>query len=349
MKWYNKLLTLIKSRAGLASSVKRAMVIIERSQYQELKKVYKVSLPDLLQIVRNEIHVLSKNGKVLWLVKKRADNHYLVSYATLDNATSANVNKRIQFLWPQSWLLYYYCQPEQLYLVNGATPYWAYLDAVGNLQTTTARGLMVTPDNFMAAIGKKVASPITVTTQQIAKTVNLPLLANIGVICSKPSRVATPSINWRKIVSYSAVLAGIYAVVLSAVLQVTESYLADKTQHLQEKANRFFDKQVVLQHRLETLNRYTEQLNAHAPTGQMLSDISQAIPPGVLVQNIRLNGRLMQIAGQADSATEVLASFANSTAFSEPQFDRGVVRVREKESFSLSVVYQGESTSGGSQ
>lgn len=332
-----------RQRAGrgrLFSSIQ----VIERDQYRELKKTYKVSLPDLFRVIQNELKVLATAGvKVLWLVRKLNDGQYNVSYAIIDQAQLSTLTKPLSVVCPETWLLYFYCQPGQLYRVDTAQPYWVLLDQSGHLHTTYARGLMQRPENFLSALGgvaTKAFDVLPLTLEHLIKSAKLPLWAYAGLICVKPVTKQPVKINWPKLGILFTVMIASYSALTSAALVYTERKLEADLKELQAKANAFFSQQSELEGKLNSLSAYTVVINQQPLAAAVLSDISQTMPEQTVLQSIRLNGRLIQISGSASSATEVLARFSESSQFSEVRFDRAVQRVRERDNFTLSLVYQ---------
>lgn len=332
-----------KSKKSLCQTV-----ILDRGSYQEELRNYNCSLMDLFKLIRNESKLLSGGtNKVLWFIRSTGAQGYRVSYAVIKAEICQTLPDGICLLVPETWLIYAKLTPEQLYLVNGQKPYWAFLHKQGNLHITSVSGLMVEARNFLDALGViSQQEPIVLERDQllVSETVVLTPQMLPGLFYYQAnSRV--PTLNWKKISVISVVAVASYVAIMSSWVSWREYQLQQNVTQLRAEANAVFQRQEQLEAQLGLIQTYKEFLDKYPSQTDIIHTLVKDLGDAATLENIQIRGALVTMAGQATSATEVLARFSASPNWTEVRFDRQVQRRKDIDDFAISMVFRERSVS----
>jgi Tfp pilus assembly protein PilN len=320
--------------------------IVPRGLYKEHRRTYKANALELIRLIRNEARVYGRSGlRVVWRCRQISNNHFSVLYAVLDAQAEAMLSKGWQLVLPETWLLYELLNTDTLYQIQSGDPYWAWLKPDHSLQITSMKGLMQEPRYFLDAIGVPSAEvqsqhldlrALTELPKSAIKALDYVGLSVWHQLKSESRRL----VPWRMLLGATAVLFGAYAVFLSLGLSYQEQRLSEQVATLQAEANDVFQRQRELEDQMAVLSSYQQYFNRFPGAYPLLGLLSEQLKDKAELRTINLSGPLVQISGTADSATEVFSTLAAQAVWSEVKFDRNIQRNKDKEVFTLSMVYR---------
>ncbi len=328
---------------GTAAS--NRLLMLPKALYKEHRRSYKASPLELLKLISNERKVYAGQGqRVIWRCRQQKPGQFTVLYAVIDNSAESLLVNGWQLVLPETWLLYSVLQPETLYQVQSAEQYWAWLSADQQLHTTPVRGLMNQPQYFLDAIGVSYQSkPTVLTLPQTHETAVInPLSIDwLGLSVWRSASKSAAQVPWRKLMLATGIIAVGYMAVLSAALTLYEQRLSAQVAQLQTEANQVFNRQQQLSDQMSILQSYQQFLQRFPAGYPVLALLAEQLEGQAILQSVQLSGQLIQISGNAESATAVLATLSQQAQWSEVKFERNVQRIRGQENFTISMVYNG--------
>src|SRR5690606_4811064 len=125
-------------------------------------------------------------------------------------------------------------------------------------------------------------------------------------------------------------------------LSYQEQSLGEQVSSLQAQANDVFVRQRELEDQMLVLTSYKQYFDRFPGAYPVLGLLSEQLKDKEELRNIQLSGPLLQISGTADSATEVFSILSTQPIWSEVKFDRNIQRSKDKEVFTLSMVYRAD-------
>lgn len=318
-------------------------VVLDRGSYQEELRSYNCGLFDLFKLIRNESKLLSgATSKVLWFIRPTSAQGYRVSFAIIKAEVCESLPDGLCLLVPETWLIYAKLTPEQLYRVDGLKPYWAFLHKQGNLHITSVSGLMVEARNFLDALGVvSQQQPIVLDRDQLLVSENVVLTPQMlpGLFYYRANS-HLPPLQWKKlsVISFAAI-AG-YVAIVSSWVSWREYQLQQDVAQLRTEANAVFQQQEQLETKLNLIQSYKQFLDKYPSHTDIIHTLVKDLGDIATLENIQIRGALLTLTGQATSATEVLARFSSSPNWTEVRFERQVLRRKDTDEFSISMVFQ---------
>lgn len=323
-----------------------ATLVISRSQYQEHKRSYKVSLPDLYRVVQNECKMLSRPGYVVvWMVLPKSTDSYEVLFAVISRTLLAGVPSQLQLVVPETWLFYRNLSANVLYQVHSAQNYWAFLSASGTLHVTAQQGLMQHASYFLEALG---LSETSVERRSLElpdffekNELTLHWWQLAGLFCL-PERSAEPfqAQKYKNVAKVLAVVALSYGLLLSAALVLRQSWLEQDVAELKKSASSLVEQQSRLDEQLLLISHYDKLLNNRTDYSLMLAELATQIKDVAVIENVTVTDNLLTIRGSSQSATDVLAKLAESGIWQESRFTQPVQRGTDGDMFTITAIYQ---------
>lgn len=325
-------------------------VILAKSQYVEHKREYVANIVDLFRLIRNECKMLSRHGaKIVWLITDSGSGQYKVSYAQLSEQATDTLATGVRLVVPETWLLYEQLDVELLYKVDSETKYWALLDSSGTLNVTSATGIMASANFFLDALGKgriNTHKDLSLTSMLEETSPPLPIVKLIGLILATQKTTESSSrfqIRWKVLSIVSVVCALLYAGGLSLSLKWIEQDLTQSMEVNQASANQMFEYQNKVGKQLSVITSYHDLLEEHPSNVEIIRLLSKDLEQVAVIQNVQISKQLVQLTGNTDSATDVLALLSDSPYWDEVRFDNRVRRQKEREYFTISAVFNTDS------
>lgn len=340
LSWLKQPATTAAKRRTLAT------LVVSRSQYQEHKRSYKVSLPDLYRVIQNECKMLNRPGcVVVWMVLPKNADSYDVQFAVIPRSLLASVPSQLQLVVPETWLFYRNLVANVLYQVNGEQNYWAFLSEAGSLHVTTQQGLMRNAHYFLEALGLSEASierrrlELPDFFEKNELSLNWWQLA--GLVCL-PERSATPFQlnNYKAVGKWIAAVTVVYALLLSGALIMRESWLEQDVTELKQSASLLVDQQTRLDEQLLLISNYDKLFNNRISYGLLVTDLAAQLKDVAEIESLSVTDNLVTIRGKSKSATDALAKLADSGNWQESRFTQPVQSNEEGDIFTISTIYQ---------
>lgn len=325
----------------------RRLLVLPKASYTEFQRSYKAAATDLPSLIRNELKVLTAaDNKAIWKVQGHSNGRYQVLYAVIETSTLHKLPTGWCLCIPETWLLYRFLQKRQLYKVETQNPYWAWLTDDNVLHLTQVQGLMSNATFFLDALGES-ADGITIEPLSLKQRLDqLPLPLKWwelpGCVVHLTATISKSPTDFKKLATFSGAAIAIYMLVMSAVLVWQESRLQSNVQMLQSEANSLFEQQQVLDQKAELITQYQALYQRFPPAGLMLHELSNQLSTDAVLENVQLSGALVQIRGVSASAISILGKLTNDNNWREVKFDRNIQKVSAGESFTISMVYNGE-------
>lgn len=322
------------------------VVYLPKSDYVELNKEVKASWSELLYILKNELAM--HNGqydKVLWRVQKLPEHKFRLQFACLKADKLHAYSGKLVLLYPESWAVQQCLQPEQLYLVESSSYYWAYQTSNGVVHFTDKKGLMNKSEYFLSAIGV-VDNQEAITNQalpikQVTSTnIVLPKWYDwLGMLYhrAKPRDLSITTLKPYLVFTGAAVL--VYTILLSGGLAFYRDYLKSQVALQQQGAEVLLQQRQSTEQLLSGIQTYAPLISAPANYSALLAFLAQNLPEGTEIRRMQFSEGMAQINGIATSATDVMAKLGESTFTREVKFDRPVQAEQKGESFSISFVF----------
>ncbi|WP_162599144.1 hypothetical protein [Shewanella algidipiscicola] len=330
-----------KTKNGLCQTV-----VLNRGSYQEELRNYKCGFIDLIKLIRNESKLLAGNNhKVLWFIRSASIQDYTVCFAVIKADVYKSLPDGLSLLLPETWLMYAKLIPDQLYQIDGNKPYWAFLHKHGDLHITSIAGLMVDPRNFLDALGVTTQQEVIVLDREqllISEEVTVKPQMLLGLFHYR-SNSRLPSLNWKKLSLLSVAAVACYIALISSWASWREYQLEQDVSVLRSEANAVFQRQAELETQLELVESYKNFLDKYPSQTEIIHTLVKDLGDIATLENIQLRGALVQLTGQTESATEVLAQFSASPHWTEVRFDRQVQRRKDIDYFTISMVFRPES------
>ncbi len=318
---------------------------LSRAQYEEINKDLSVSVGDLIQVIINQKAMLAQEYPlVLWKVDRQSANSYRVSFACLREAAATCLPKGIYALVPETWMLPQIINSCTLYQVEAATPYWAYLTEDKKLHTTSIRGLMLSEQHFLDALGVaeqvKQRQVLNVAMALANRSLAMPATKLPGLLHINTGSVGSDikvSKKWLLKFLLAPVLA--YVTVISASLWWYEGHLQQQVFSKQQAATGVVEEQIKLETSLDELQRYYQEFGRLPSQATLLLQISELISGQAELQQVDIATKQIVLTGSARSATDILSLLSQQPLFREVKFERGVQSGRDKEQFVISMIY----------
>ena len=320
-------------------------LVISRSQYQEQRRSYKVSLTDLYRVVQNECKVMTRpDAVVLWMILPKQTESYEVLFCSVSRALLAKAPAQIQLVVPETWLFYQGLQVNTLYDVEAEQNYWSFLTTSHQLHVTAQQGLMKSADYFLEALGTTKAQ---VETRQIQlpeffqkNATAISWWQLLGLLCTSEQKSRTFDIKqWLpvgKIVS--GVVLG-YLVIASLALTWRENTLNQQVAALKQAASSLVDQQNKLDQQLELIDNYHQLFAKNVSYSEMLQLLGSQLQNIATIDSLSMTENLVIIRGTAKSATAVLAKLGEMPMWQESRFTQPVQTGNEVDVFVISTIY----------
>lgn len=339
LHWLNAPVTTPVKRSQLAT------LVVSRNHYQEHKRSYKVSLPDLYRVVQNERKMLGRPGfVVVWMVLPKKADSYDVLFAVIARSLLSGVTSPLQLVVPETWLFYQNLTANVLYQVNAEQHYWAFLSATGSLHVTTQQGLMQNAHYFLEALGCAEAS-IERRSLELPEffeknELSLNWWQLPGLLCV-PERSKTPFElnNYKALGKWLAAVTVIYALCLSATLIVRESWLENDVAALKKSASSLVEQQTRLDEQLLLIGNYDKLFNNRTSYSVLVAELATQLKDVAVIENLTVTDNLVTIRGKSKSATDVLAKLADSGSWQESRFTQPVQTSAEGDIFTITTFY----------
>lgn len=322
-----------------------AALVVSRSLYQEHRRTYKVSLPDLYRVIQNECKILSRPGVVIvWMVLPKSQDGYEVLYASIVRSLLSTHPASLQMVVPETWLFYRNLQTNVLYQVDAEQQYWAYLSQTGTLHVTTQQGLMAKASNFLEALGANVADvqryTLAIPDYFHRTELNLHWWQLAGLLCL-PERSAQPLelSRYKKFGKLTAITLVGYMVVVSAGLHLRQSWLEEKVDELKKSASALVDEQNALDEQLLLINNYNKLISAQVSYSNLMLDLATQLKGIAEIDDISVVDNLVTLRGKSKSATEVLSRLAEAENWQESRFTQPVRTSENSDSFTIATMY----------
>jgi Tfp pilus assembly protein PilN len=322
-----------------------ATIVVSRNQYQEYKRSYKVSIPDLYRVIQNECKMMNRPGHIIvWMLLPKRSESFDVVYAVVPRALLAGNPAQLQLVIPETWLFYSNLAANILYVVNAEQPYWAFLSNAGILHVTAQQGLMQNPDYFLEALGateaaiEKRSIDIPNYFQQNDLTLSwwqLPGLMCLPELAAEPFQIA----HYKRLGQWLSVTVLVYCVLLSVALTARQSWLEQDVTKLKGAASELVDQQTKLDEQLALITSYHQLFNERTLYSTLLTELAIQLEDVAVVENVSVTGNLVTIRGKAKSATDVLSKLAESGSWQESRFSIPVQTNESGDSFTIATIY----------
>ncbi|MBZ9610288.1 hypothetical protein [Rheinheimera maricola] len=317
---------------------------IHRQYYTEFTKDVAVSWNELYQVIKNEKMMLEQRfSTVLWRVAKLSNDKYRIQLAAVSAEYSAFLPKGFCILIPETWLLTFIVQPEQLFRVEGSEPYWVYKSDTHTLHTTAIRGLMQPERIFLDAIGANNSQPsqlLSLNEILLSRPVPLPWYELIGLVHWKKNVQQKNYGSFAALFKFFALPIAAYCVALTIGISWYESRLQGQVTELRTQLNTVAQQQNKLDVKARITNDYYQQIDRFPAQSNLLHKLSSLLGDIAALQRLDISGSIIVLTGSAKSATDVLSVLSQQPDISEVKFDQGVQSVNGREQFVISLVHK---------
>lgn len=320
-------------------------LVISRSQYQEQRRSYKVSLTDLYRVVQNECKVLTRpDAVVLWMILPKQTESYEVLFCSIPRALLAKAPAQIQLVVPETWLFYQGLQANTLYDVEAEQNYWSFLTTSHQLHVTAQQGLMKSADYFLEALGTTKAQ---VETRQIQLPEFFQKNATtilwwqwLGLVCTSEQKSRKFELKqWLPVGKAVSGLVLGYLVVASLALTWRESALSQEVSALKQAASSLVEQQNKLDQQLELIDNYQQLFAKNVSYSEMLLLLGSQLQNVANIDSLSITENLVVIRGTAKSATAVLAKLGEMPMWQESRFTQPVQTGNDVDVFVISTIY----------